>query len=206
MMKYVLTAFSVFLLVATTAAAQSNYRLQPGDTISIEVVEDPQLNRSVLVLPGGTINFPFAGTLNVGGQTAAEVQQAIARGIAGNFAVQPTVFVSVAALKPQAPAAPSGSAIAGDFIDIYFIGEVNQPGQRQMETGTTFLQALAQGGGFTRFAATKRVQLRRANKTTGQQSIYTIDLKALANGARIENNIELRDGDVIIVPERRLFE
>ena len=146
MMKYVLTAFSVFLLVATTAAAQSNYRLQPGDTISIEVVEDPQLNRSVLVLPGGTINFPFAGTLNVGGQTAAEVQQAIARGIAGNFAVQPTVFVSVAALKPQAPAAPSGSAIAGDFIDIYFIGEVNQPGQRQMETGTTFLQALAQGG------------------------------------------------------------
>jgi polysaccharide biosynthesis/export protein len=76
----------------------------------------------------------------------------------------------------------------------------------QVPRGTTVLQALALSGGFTRFAATKRIQLRRTDPRSGQQNVFTIDYKAIERGESGIGNSVLADGDVIIVPERRLFE
>ncbi|MEP4037555.1 SLBB domain-containing protein, partial [Pseudophaeobacter sp.] len=85
-----------------------------------------------------------------------------------------------------------------------FVGEVNNSGIVQIKPGTTLLQAVAISGGVTRFAAIKRIQLRRTG-TDGVQRVTILNYKALANGA-VTNDIALRDGDVILVPERRLFE
>lgn len=201
-MKYIIITLWALIFAATSAVAQSSYRIKSGDTVTVEVLEDTSLNRSVLVLPDGTINFPFAGSIAAGGRTAAELQSSIASGLASNFANPPTVFVTVASLSAPAPVSGGSSS----DIDVYFIGEVNSPGLVPMARGTTFLQAVARGGGFTRFAATKRVQLRRFNKSTGQQSTYTMNFKALGDGGPLTNDIVLQDGDVILVPERRLFE
>lgn len=203
-MRYILIALLGFMLAVTSASAQSDYRIKAGDTLQIEVLEDASLNRSLLVLPDGTVNFPFAGTVQAGGRTATQIQQAISASISSNFATTPTVFVSVGSVFQ--PPVTAGTGVDATAIDVYFIGEVNQPGLRPMEKGTTFLQAVAQGGGFTRFAAIKRVQLRRFDQKTGQQSIFTMNFKALADGADLTNDITLQDGDVILVPERRLFE
>ncbi len=75
-----------------------------------------------------------------------------------------------------------------------------------MAPGTTILQALSQSGGFTNFAATRRIQLRRTDRQTGRQSVVVINYKAIAAGAVVTNDFALADGDVIVVPERRLFE
>jgi polysaccharide export outer membrane protein len=71
--------------------------------------------------------------------------------------------------------------------------------------GTTVLQLLSQSGGFTPFAATKRLQLRRS-ADDGAQRMITINYRAIARGAQIAREPTLRDGDVLLVPERRLFE
>jgi polysaccharide export outer membrane protein len=87
------------------------------------------------------------------------------------------------------------------------MGEVNNGGGLlEVERGTTVLQALALSGGFTRFAATKRIQLRRTDPQSGQQTVYNIDYRAIEQGASGIGSSVLADGDVIIVPERRLFE
>lgn len=199
-MKYFLLALWSLLIAVPAAYAQSNYRIQPGDSLAIEVLEDSSLNRSILVLPDGTVNFPFAGSIRASGKTAAQLQNEITAGIASNFASPPTVFVTVAQLAPV-----EAGAIT-DGINVYFVGEILTPGLQAVEPGTTFLQAVAQSGGFTPFAATKRVQLRRFDARTGRQSTFTMDFKALGRGANLTNNIVLQDGDVILVPERRLFE
>lgn len=204
-MKYIIVALWTLVLAATSAVAQGNYRIKPGDTISIEVLEDASLNRSLLVLPDGTVNFPFAGPIAVGGRTASDVQNSVRSAIASNFASPPTVFVTVASVFTPEPSF-GGTGLAADAIDVYFIGEIASPGLRPMARGTTFLQAVAQSGGFTRFAATKRVQLRRFDKSSGKQSVYTMNFRALGDGADLTNDIVLQDGDVILVPERRLFE
>ena len=64
----VLTVFFLMAGLAGAAAAQSDYRIQPGDTLQIEVLEDPNLNRSVLVLPDGSISVPLVGTVRAGGR------------------------------------------------------------------------------------------------------------------------------------------
>ena len=191
-------------LFATLAAAQSAYQIQPGDTLTVEVLEDPTLNRSVLVLPDGTVSFPFAGSVSAGGRTAGQVEDAITSGIASNFASEPNVFVTVQSLRPRV--ASTGAASSGRVVDVFMMGEIASPGGKQLKRGTTLIQALATTGGFTKFAATKRILLRRTNPRTGEQTVSLINYKAIADGAAVGNDVVLLDGDVIIVPERRLFE
>jgi len=193
----------VLVLMAAAATAQQEYQIRPGDTLSIEVLEDSSLNRSVVVLPDGRFSFPFAGTIEAAGRTASQIQAAITEAISPNFAISPNVFVSI---QPSSPGAFAPETEADDRLDIYFLGEVSSPGMIKVAPGTTFLQALAQSGGVSRFAATKRIQLRRTDPKTLTQKVYKIDYNALSRGAVLKQDIPLRDGDVIMVPERRLFE
>jgi polysaccharide export outer membrane protein len=201
-----LAAAMAALLQPLGAAAQDGgYVLKPGDTLNIEVLEDPGLNRTVLVTPDGSINVPLAGVIRAQGRSVQAVESDLAARLAPNFATTPTVFVGVQSVfrapdpAPTAPAAPP-------TIDVFVIGEVGSTGRLQLDPGTTLLQAFAQMGGFTPFAATKRLQLRRPDPTTGRETVYEINYDAIENGASPNGQVTLQDGDVIVVPQRRLFE
>ena len=183
-------------LAPLPAHAQSaSYRIQPGDQLAITVLEDDTLNRQVLVLPDGRISVPLAGSVRASGQTVESVEKTIADRLASNFAVRPSVFVSVTGVIEEEETFP-----------IYVLGQVGAPGQVEVEVGTTLLQAIALSGGLDRFAATKRIQLRRTDPSTGQERLYLFNFKAVERGAAIQSMITLREGDVLIVPERNLFE
>lgn len=178
------------------ALAQSaGYRIQPGDELAITVLEDDTLNRTALVLPDGQISVPLAGSIRASGQSVDAVEKVIADRLASNFAVRPSVFVSVVQVAEEGPTFP-----------IFVMGQVEHAGKIEVESGTTLLQAVALAGGPARFAATKRIQLRRMDPSTGQEKLYLFNYKALERGGSIQSMITLREGDVIIVPERRLFE
>ncbi len=198
----IVTGVLVMILFGTLASAQGAYKVQPGDVLRIEVLEDQTLNRDALVLPDGTISVPMVGSVAAGGRTLDAIQAAIVSGLTPNFASPPNVFVTVAALN--AAAAPAGGSSRS--IDVYVIGAVNNPGKARVRSGTTLLQFLAESGGFTRFAAKKRIQLRRTDGKTGRTTVYKFDYRAIENGAATAAPIVLKKGDVIVVPERRLFE
>ncbi len=193
-----------WVVFAGAAASQSTYTLKSGDTLEIEVLEDASLNRSVVVLPDGRFTYPLAGTIDARGRTVEQVRDALANAIAGNFTVSPTVYVGVRPAPPPAPI--QRQARADPVIDIYVMGEVASSGRVEVSPGTTFLQALAQAGGLTPFAASKRIQLRRIDPQSRQSSLYTINYHALSRGARMYKDVVLTNGDVILVPARRLFE
>lgn len=187
---------------AAAAMAQTGYRLQPGDTVAIEVTEDSSLNRQALVLPDGSISFPMVGAVKASGRTTTDLGSALSSGLASNFASQPSVTVSVVGLAPVREAKEREP----ETINIYLMGEVATPGPKAILPGSTVLQALSQAGGFSKFAATKRLQLRRIDPQSGAEAVYPINYKALSQGATLKGNFVLREGDVILVPERRLFE
>jgi polysaccharide export outer membrane protein len=194
-MRQVLLALLTLVLAAPMALAQAaGYRIQPGDVLSVTVLEDETLNRQALVLPDGRISVPLAGTIRASNQTVESVEKVIADRLASNFAVRPNVFVSVTTVNED-----------GLTFPIYVLGRVSDPGLREVETGTNLLQAVALAGGLDRFAATKRIQLRRRG-ADGQEQIFVFNYKAVERGAAIESMITMREGDVILVPERRLFE
>lgn len=200
------------VLLVPAAFAQSGYRIQPGDVLQMEVLEDPSLNRNLLVLPDGTVSLPLVGSLRATGQSIDGMRNAISSALASNFASPPTVYLSVGQLNPVTTAVTSAAAQAaaanvGTFgtIAIYAMGEVTNQGKLNVDAGTTLLQFLAETGGLTRFAATKRIQLRRTDSKTGKETVYGFNYKAVQRGAHAPV-IVLREGDVIVVPERRLFE
>ncbi|MGR3540535.1 MAG: polysaccharide biosynthesis/export family protein [Hasllibacter sp.] len=200
-------ALAVLALTSLVQPAPAQiYTVQPGDVLRIEVLEDSELNREVLVTPDGAFSFPFAGTLPARGRTLDQLADDIARRLSPNFASEPNVFVSVRRLAerelvlPEAPLPPAEPVT----IPVYVSGEIASPGRFEVAPGTTILQAIAQAGGPTRFAAETRIQLRRTEAHTGRVLTYAYNY--LGTGGGISGATVLAPGDVIIVPERRLFE
>lgn len=194
-------ALAALLVVLSTLAAhaQGNYTIAAGDTLQIEVLEDASLNRAVLVLPDGTISFPFLGTLSVSGRTVESVRRQLTTGLAPNFAADPTVVVAVRSLAPPATPVPPTT------IDVYIMGEVANAGKVPVIPGTTILQFLAESGGLTPFAAKSRVELHRTD-ASGTTRVYLFSADGRGKGNRIRAGTVLAPGDVVVVPARRLFE
>ncbi len=192
--------------VMTTAAQAQNYKVRNGDILRIEVIEDPSLNRTVLVSPDGRISMPLTGAIPAAGKSIEEIQAALASGLTPSFAARPSVFVAVERLaeRPR-PQVVNRAPEPDPTIEIFVMGEVGKPGKVTLAPGANVLQAFAQMGGFTRFAASSRVQLRRT-APDGTEAMYTLDYKAIEEGRSNAGMTVLAPGDVIVVPQRRLFE
>lgn len=190
-MTRILTLLAV-LLFASTAQAQSSYLIKPGDMLRIEVLEDSSMNRSALVLPDGSISVPQAGQVAVAGKTVAAVQEALTALLEPSFAATPSVYVGVEGLAQ--------ASTSGGVTTIYVMGEAQKTGKIQVRSGSTLLQVLAEIGGFTKFAATKRIQIRRGDET------IVINYQAIEAGTDASGQMKIKSGDVILVPQRRLFE
>lgn len=193
-----LLALLALVALATAGLAQSAYKIQPGDVLQLEVLEDPGLNRNLLVLPDGSITVPSGGMIHAAGLTVPQVQAAVVQILTPGFAKPPSVNLAVGQLAQRAT---GGSAVRG-AVAVYAMGEVVKPGMIELRPGTTLLQALAQSGGFTNFAATKRIQLHRTD-AAGHEQVILYNYQAASSGGYA---IYLQKGDVIVVPQRHLFE
>lgn len=183
-------------LVGGAALAQGSYLIKPGDVLRIEVLEDASMNRGALVLPDGTISVPQAGQVEVAGKTVADVQDALTKLLEPSFAASPSVFVGIEGLAQSAAGAGGG----GRMATIYVMGEALKTGKIEVRAGSTLLQVLAEIGGFTKFAAVKRIQIRRGAE------IVVVNYKAIEDGSDASAQMVIKSGDVILVPQRRLFE
>ena len=200
----VLAALIMGLLLGAQGAVAQPYKIKPGDVLRIEVLEDPALNRSVLVTPDGRISVPIAGTVRASGKAIESVQSNLTDRLASGFANPPNVFVSVERLatpKPYVPRQPQ----TPQTISVFVVGEAAKPGMLTVPPRTTVLQAFAMMGGFTKFAAQKRIQLRRTDKQSGLETTRALNYPSIEAGAA-QGRTLLMDGDVILVPQRRLFE
>jgi polysaccharide export outer membrane protein len=185
----------VLWLGCWTAAIAQSAQLQPGDVISISVYQDPKLDRQVLIGPTGMISFPLIGQVKAGGLTPAALEGVLKERLKGKFSEGPDITVSLAAAK----------TLEEDLKPRFYItGEVLRPGYFVMRTKLDVLQAIAIAGGFSPFAAKQRIQVRR--KIDGVESTFVFNYNDFFSGTNVEDNLRLRAGDVIIVPERGLFE
>lgn len=202
----VLVPFFGVLIAGLREAPAQGYRLQPGDVVEVSVIEDPNLNRRVLIAPDGRISLPLAGSVQAGGRSVGQVQAAVRAALAPNFVAPPTVTVSLVALAPPALPEPPAEEEEAELWTVYVLGEVRTPGPHtyEAESPITALQALALAGGPDVFAARSRIQIRRM--VDGTETLYLFDYDALESGEGFSPPETLRDGDVILVPERGLFD
>jgi polysaccharide biosynthesis/export protein len=190
----ILLSLVLWLGCWSVALAQSA-QLHPGDVISISVYQDPKLDRQVLIGPTGMIAFPLVGQIKAAGLTPSALENILKERLKGKFSEEPDITVSLTAEK----------TLEEDLKPRFYItGEVLRPGYFVIRTKLDVLQAIAMAGGFSPFAAKRRIQVRR--QINGIESTYVFDYNDFFAGTNVDDNIRLRAGDVIIVPERGLFE
>ena len=159
-----------------------DYEIGPEDVLEISVWKEKDLQREVLVRPDGWFTFPLVGNIEAKGKTAQQLQDEITQWLK-EYIPNPVVTVSV-------------KKIAG--YKIFVIGRVNKPGDFVVGSYIDVLQALTLAGGLTPFAEESKIKIVR--KQNGKKSILPFDYSAVKQGKRMEQNITLMSGDVIIVP------
>ena len=163
-------------------ASGGEYEIGPEDLLDISVWKEKDLQKEVLVRPDGWITFPLVGNIEAKGKTALQLQEEITQWLK-QYIPNPVVSVSV-------------KKISG--YKIFVIGRVNKPGDYIVGRYIDVLQALSLAGGLTPFAEEGNIKIVR--KENGKETILRFNYADVKKGRRLEQNITLQSGDVIIVP------
>ena len=165
------------------------YRIGPQDVLNVLVWDHPELsnpmgnfqdiqNMGRLVREDGTIFFPYAGVLQVGGKTVEQVRREIEKKLAP-YIQSPQVDVRVVGFRSK---------------KVYVTGEVARPGIVPVtDVPMTVMDAINTAGGFDKERADQRTAYLTRN---GQRQI--LDILALYSSS--QGNLLLQDGDVLYVP------
>src|SRR6266446_7274387 len=159
-----------------------DYVIGSEDSVEVQVWKNPDLSRTVTVRPDGKISLPLIGDVPAAGQTATQLTEAVTEKLKAYYREPAQVTVIVSQVNSYV---------------IYVLGEVKTQGKQVVHSGTTFLQAVSLAGGFTQFASTSKITLRRRD-STGKETAIPIRYKDVLAG--YQANLVLKPGDTIIVP------
>jgi polysaccharide export outer membrane protein len=164
-----------------------NYRLRPGDEVSLTVYGEASLSpaQPLRVLPGGTIEVPLAGEVIVGGKTPAEASDAIARKLQ-RYLKAPRVTLSVFNVAP---------------VESLVLGNVKTPGKYTLLPPARLTDVIAAAGGL----GPTDGELPDARIQSASGNISTVSLQKLLHDGDVGLNVALQPGDEVYVPSPTLF-
>lgn len=173
--------------VPPRSAVGSDYMIGPGDTLEVFVWRDPELTVTVPVRPDGKITTPLVQDMTAVGKTPTQLAHDIEK-VLSEYVRSPEVDIIVT--QP-----------ASAFSQVKVIGQLKRPSSQPYRAGMTVLDAVLAAGGLTDFAAGNRAELVRTEN--GKQVKIPIKLGRLVNDGDMSQNLPLRPGDVLVVPESR---
>jgi polysaccharide export outer membrane protein len=162
-----------------------SYIVGAGDNINIIVWRNPELSMSVPVRPDGKIATPLIDELLAQGKNPIELAREIEKQLA-KYVRDPVVTVIV-------------TGFVGPYSEqIRVIGEAARPQALPYKMNMTVLDVMIAVGGLTDFAAGNDATILRSSDG-GKQ--YAVRLKDLIRRGDVSANVEMRPGDVLIIPQ-----
>ena len=153
------------------------------DVLSINVWKEPELSvKEVMVRPDGKISLPLVGDIQASGLTPKQLQERISNRMK-EFVAAPNVTVVVLKIASQS---------------VSIVGQVAKPGVYFMGSPISVLELLARAGGFREEAKTKKIAIVRTENA--RTSHFSFNYNQVSKGQNLQQNIILKNGDVVIVP------
>ncbi len=182
--KILLFCFVMFYLICLCGFSDDSIFLGEGDILSINIPGYPQYSRAeVAIGPDGKISMPLIGDVEAVGMTPSQLKLLIAEKFqTGKFLKDPRVFVTLIKSRSR-------------FVSVIGPG-VDEPGVYPLEGKTRIMEIVA------RAKPNDRAMLRRVSVTRDDEQ-RIVDLEKLLTQADLKQNIILRPGDVINVPQDR---
>ncbi len=167
------------------ADAQYHYLIGPGDALDVFVRHHPELSMSVPVRPDGRVSMPLVEDIAASGKDAVTLARDIER-VLGKSVSDPRVTVIVTRF----------SGLSSQQIRV--IGEAVKPMMLPYVHNMTLLDVMIAVGGVTYSAAGNRAMILRTVEGNKQ---YSVRLKDLVKGGDMSANVEMRPGDVLVIPQ-----
>jgi polysaccharide export outer membrane protein len=170
---------------ATAETPDRLYKIGPLDSLNVVVWRNQDLSSTVTVRPDGRISIPLVEDVVAAGRNPADLSREIEKSLS-KFIREPVVTVIVTNFQ----------GLAGEQVRI--VGEATKPQSVPFRQNTTLLDVMIQAGGLTEFADGNGAVLVRGSEQ-GKQ--YSIRLKDLLKRGDISANVDMKPGDIIIVPQ-----
>jgi polysaccharide export outer membrane protein len=172
---------------ALTGARRPLYRLRKSDVVEVRFTFSPEFDQTATIQPDGFLALRNVDGILAEGLSMTELREAV-RAAYSTFLHDPEV-----------------SILLKDFEKPYFIagGQVARPGKYELRAPTTVSEAVALAGGFNDQARHSQVVVFR-RLLDGVVETHVLNVKAMLASHNLDEDIELKPGDMLFVPQNRI--
>jgi polysaccharide export outer membrane protein len=167
---------------AASIAVPLQYTIGADDVMAVVFWGDKEMSSEVTVRPDRKITLPLLNDIDAAGLTPTQLKDRIAEA-ATQYVTDPTVTVEVKAINSR---------------KVYITGEIRKPGFYPLTGSMTVLQLISIAGGLDDYAKGDKISIVR--NEGGQQTSFKFNYKELLKQRNLQQNIELKPGDSILVP------
>jgi polysaccharide export outer membrane protein len=192
-----LVLLSITAFGSPCSSKEKPYIIGSGDILSVTIFAGPKTTESpdLVVLSGGTINFPFLGPVKAEGLSVSELTEKTTTPLARDYFVNPQVIIQVKEYRSK---------------KVYISGAVEKPGLYPLESGaTTLLELIARAGGVTEERSNYAYILRESiqvlddgkeiDELVKRTKSIQVNLRELLDKGISGRNLELSSGDVVYI-------
>jgi putative polysaccharide export protein (PEP-CTERM system associated) len=177
------------LTAVPTGTAAPEYVIGPGDGLDVFVYLAPELSTTNLpVRPDGRISLPLVPDIVAAGRSPTQLATDITARLRP-YVIQPNVTVMVRGF------------VGSPGQQVRIIGEATQPRTMPYREGMTVIDAVVEARGLTRYAAGNRTEIIRRDAAGGTPRSVRVRLDDLMRGGDISQDVPLRPGDTIVIPQ-----
>lgn len=181
LLSFLMATLVISIVPMSVRAMQgTDYVIGPDDVLEVSFWRDKEHSAEVVVRPDGMISLPLIAEVQAGGLTPGAVAETV-RKKAAEYLQDPVVTVVVKRVNSR---------------KAFITGEVARPGAYPLNGPTTLLQLIATAGGLTDFADREHIVVIRSGDKAEH---LVVNYKKLARLETLDQNVELRPGDTIVV-------
>lgn len=168
--------------VANAPPAPPGYVIGPEDVLSIIYWRDKDMSVDVQVRPDGKISLSLLNDVDAAGLTPDQLREKLVEA-SKEFFEDPNITVVVKTINSR---------------KVFIMGSVAKVGPFPLTAPTTVMQLLALAGGLGEYADSENIRIIRTEN--GKSVSYKVNYKEVRSGKKLQQNIELKPGDTIVVP------
>lgn len=168
---------------AAGATLPAGYVIGADDVLSIIFWREKDMSADVIVRPDGKISLPLLNDIQAGGLTPDELRSVLTQAAEKYIKGDSNATVVVKTINSR---------------KVYITGNVVKPGTYPLTGEMSVLQLIAVAGGLQEYADSKKIVVMR--KEGGRDRHFPFNYKDVIKQKKLQQNISLKPGDVVVVP------